>query len=275
MGSLQQVYSAVNKTTSFFNDLFPIASLSRRLLHTADPDNYELYDMKIQVIDGQDQSKIIEEFDFVVMPDSVLIPRVFRTTVVPTFGGSYTLDSSQEAITNFQITGTFGYKHKAIINLEALKKSKKKKNQVQDINSSQQDNKPVILTGYGMIKRLEKIILITKAQSEEGVPYKTYLINKTFNVVQRVEIQSVNFRQDISKNTLWFYDINFIKIKDEKPATYEDSSAEITKEFLQEGLTKATIQGTTTALNYMAYNRLKPSSNLKVNNITNSLTVGL
>ena len=191
-------------------------SIFRETLHSAQPDNYELYQMKFQVVD-EDQTDdagnkdlLVEEFDFTVMPESVEIPHQYRTSVIPTMGANIILDGPNliEAPVTFVISGTFGVNHKVKLNIKDF----------------QGTFNPQFLTGYGLVKRLEKIIAKSKGCNPTTKrPYKSYLINKAFNSYIQVEVTKVTFRQNISRNGLWVYDLAFIQVD---PYAYTDSMAE-------------------------------------------------
>lgn len=177
-------------------------SVAPELLHAAAPDNYELYRMAIQIIDVDvvgSAPAVVSEFNFDVMPESLDVKHEFMTQVQPTLTSNFISDSDKQLPAEFQITGVFGRKHRLIVNLksESLK------------------DKVAIVTGYGMVKRLEKILLLSKKASERGVPYRTYLINQAFNSSIRVEIKSMTFNQSISRNGIWVYTLNFVKVSDD------------------------------------------------------------
>lgn len=187
-------------------------SISREVLHSLLPDNYELYKMVVQVVDPSasavaKKSTLIEEFDFTIMPESVEVVRQFKTTVMPTLTSNFTLDSFTESPSQFVLVGTFGVNHKVKFNLADF--------------TGKFD--PVILTGYGLVKRLEKIIQKTKGTSSDGTPYQTYLINKAFNSTIRVEINKAVFRQNVSRNGLWVYELTFTKVSDNIPYWMEQT----------------------------------------------------
>ena len=180
--------------------LSSVMSVSADVLHAAWPNRYPLYEMAIQVVStgGLAGAKIVEAFEFDVMPESLSVVRSFKTVVEPTFQGSYTLDSPDELPSEFSLEGTFGMKHRLIFNLDARKPT----------------DKFTVLNGYGLVKRLESVIRFSHGSDENSIPYKTFLINQSFNQAIQVEITGCQFNQSVSRNGLWVYNLSFTKVSD-------------------------------------------------------------
>lgn len=208
-----------------------IPSVGRELLNAKDPDNYELYKMLIQVVDASplmNENPLVLEFEFTIMPEDVSVIRQYKTAVIPTLSGNFIMDSIYEAPSQFTMRGTFGVNHKAMINVGALQ-SNVKQNGV-EIKLSKK-TKLVALTGYGLVKRLENIIKLSKGSN--GVyPYRTYLINLAFNSAIQIEFNKVVFRQNVQRNGMWQYDFSATKVSDDY--AYANSLQKTTTQILRE-----------------------------------------
>lgn len=221
----------INTTGIALDALTSLPSLSSEVLNYFAPDNYEVYDCIIQIVRPvhvEGTPELIAQFDFTIMPESLEVPHKYRTQVVPTIYNNFILDSIYEAPAQFTLTGNFGVNHKLLFNVKAERQDELSgeihESEDKAAAATEKAGKSLaesyvskFVTGYGLCKRLEKLVKLThQADENTGLPYKTYLISRAFNFSMRVEILSASFKQSISKNRVWQYDLTLNKVADEK-----------------------------------------------------------
>lgn len=210
-----------------------LPSLSTEILNYYWPDNYELYDCIIQIVNPLNQTPVAQ-FDFTVMPENIDIPHKYRTQVVPTLTRNFVLDSAYEAPAQFTLKGNFGVNHKLVINT--------KHEGLSGLDGQNWLTKHFV-TGYGICKRLEKIVQLSHAvDSATQTPYQTYLITRAFNASMRVEFNQAIFKQTVQKNRIWQYELYFTKITDERPKQEEEKlitrlTSKVTSKLLSDNVT--------------------------------------
>ena len=139
-----------------------------------------------------------------------------------------------EAPVQFMLKGNFGTNHKLVINA---------KEEGLSALDGQNWLTQHFVTGYGLCKRLEKIVKLShQVDSETQTPYHTYLITRAFNASMRVEFNQAIFKQTIQKNRIWQYELSFTKVEDEKPKQEEEKlinrlTSKVTSKLLSDTVT--------------------------------------
>ena len=183
-----------------------ILSATHTVLNSKHPDEFELYMCSLELVSTKTK-KTLSYFVFPIMPQSEDFTRQTSTNVIQTFGGVTTLKKTNFIPFDISLSGTFGRGYRVSVGNSFADISSYKS--LGGMKTSQMLNEmfdPSIKSGYGYCRVLEN--MIEESQQVDGDGQRVlYFYNLSFNQRYVVEPMSLNFRQDMSSNMVWNYNL--------------------------------------------------------------------
>lgn len=207
-----------------------IKQIGKDGFHSKYKNEFELYICSFELVDSNDES--VQLFVFPVMPNSIGIADHSPVSVTKTGSGMVNLINTSSNPKHIDLSGDFGRHLKIVVN------NKTKDASSVNIDSSsraatenQNEFDPIIKTGYGAIKIMEKMIDKSFTLDKYGNPYRLFFFNYSFNSHFMVEVMSKRFEQNIQKNMIWSYSIELLATAPASlvRANYNDTLGKIIK----------------------------------------------
>lgn len=171
-----------------------LADMRVQDIHSLYPDEFEYYACSIIVEDST--SKMVDLFNFPVMPNSISISKRPLATIKKTARGYSNQISTSFSGDVISINGTFGRKFKLIM-------FENYDNTIS--NEGKFDSK--MKTGYGALKMMEKLIYKSTQLDEHGSPHRLFFVNYSFNEMFYVEPVNWSKQQSLENNVIWNYSL--------------------------------------------------------------------
>lgn len=171
------------------------------VLNNLFPSEFEYYMMAFEI---EGENGIEDRFVFPVMPSNIQIKDTKNTNIRRTNAGTTILSDNSFTHKMITINGNFGRKLRLMFGSFEDTGSK-----VSSQNSKLQFD-PNIKTGYGLIKRLERIYhksteLAGQIGKNNNKPYRVYFYNLSFDQRYLVEILDWGVSQTMEQNMIWNY----------------------------------------------------------------------
>lgn len=167
-----------------------VSPAGEAILHSQMPDDFELYLIALQVVD--DENNNIEDFMlFPVNPNSAMQIQKSFTNIKKSFNAVHVNENDSFVPMPINLTGNFGRKLRIIVTGNSSIPMK---------------------TGYGAIKYLKNLILLSKSSNANGKPLRTILYNLAFGEIYTVEINECRFSQSVEQSRIWNYDLNMTAV---------------------------------------------------------------
>ena len=171
------------------------------LLNNLYPQEFEYYMMAFEI---EGENGIEDRFIFPVMPSSISIKDTKTTNIRRTNAGTTILSDNSFTHKMISISGSFGRKMRLMFGSFEDTGSK-----VSSRNSKLQFD-PNVKTGYGLVKRLERIYhksteLGGQIGKNDNKPYRVYFYNLSYDQRFLVEILEWNANQTQESNMIWNY----------------------------------------------------------------------
>lgn len=181
-----------------------IRTIGKAGLSALFPNDFEYYALTLELVDSMDRT--VRYLTFPISPDSMTYDNVQVASVKKTMGGVSSLDNETFTPKNINIAGTFGRNFKLLISPPRLPNPniplKPGLGKI-DIPFS-----PLLKTGYGTMKYLEKMINESSQLDQLNQPYRLYLYNPALGQSFWVKAMRHTITQDKSQNNMmWKYDI--------------------------------------------------------------------
>lgn len=185
-----------------------LQSLGRGFVNQVFPNDFEVYLMSFELVDSNNTT--IEYFLFPVMPEEIVESKKTLTNIRKTSSGINSMFNPTFTPVTIKISGNFGRQFKLmlgsdIVSLTGVFGSLVNKGKVVGFKVPEFDLS--VKTGYGATKKLQAILDKSFSLDDNGRPYKLLFYNYAFNSSYMVELESISFRQDMSTNMIWGYDI--------------------------------------------------------------------
>lgn len=173
------------------------------ILNNLYPQEFEYYMMAFEL---EGDEGISDRFIFPVMPNNITISDSKNTTIRRTNSGTTILTDNSFTPKMISISGNFGRSLKLMFgNIE--EKSGKLTSP-----GSRPEFDPNVKTGYGLIKRLERLYhksteLAGQIGKNNNRPYRVYFYNLSFDQRFLVEILEFKAIQSMDSNMIWNYNM--------------------------------------------------------------------
>jgi len=203
------------------------------------PNEFEIYAVALELVDSK--GNIIDFFSFPIMPQSMEQNRPSNSTTKKTNAG--VVINSNPTFKPFDITisGDFGgKKFKQVSNAlftNNIASTINSATAIAGVNvfangNGNQNNvfSSDYKTGYGCVKRLEKIIETSRLQDSYNKPYELFFYNLAFNSNYLVEPGQMRVYQNRSKNMVWCYSL---PLKAIMPASAIQNKSQLTSSLQQ------------------------------------------
>lgn len=196
-----------------------VNSLGRSALNALYPDDFEYYVLTFELVDSRENS--LDYITFPVNPDAFSESEIPLTTVKKTAGGvtAYSNDTFVPKMIN--LSGSFGRRFRLLLGAISTSAVIDQANAVFGRGSGGGSGATVnnrqfsinLKTGYGVIKKIEKMIKRHNTLDEFGEPHKLYMYNLMNNNNYLVEPMSFDMFQDKGEaNMIWNYNMSLTAI---------------------------------------------------------------
>lgn len=183
-----------------------LSQIGRAGLHSAFPDDFEFYACSFELTDSKDQ--LIDSLVFPIMPESISTNKMFINNQKKTASGVVSMFDDSFVPFDINLSGNFGRKMRLLTSsgeviFSALRNFTKKRSGEYKPRAFNVNVK----TGYGAIKRLEKILNDSHSIDDSGNPVRLYFYNLSMNQQFLVECKNIRFDQNMQNNMIWNYNL--------------------------------------------------------------------
>lgn len=179
------------------------ASMTRNLLHSLYPSEFELYMVSLELTDFED--KVEDYFTFPINPSMISKVEPTTKTIERTFGGVIVNKSGSFTPQDLVIKGNFGRDFQILVRNKVLNFNSILK-QTTSFGVNPEEFSSTIKTGYGSLKILQGICKRSN-QVIDGKPMKLYFHNFMLGESYLVEVIDFSSDMNMSSNMIWNYSL--------------------------------------------------------------------
>ena len=227
-----------------------LSSIGKAALNARFPDEFELYVLALELIDGK--GKTLKYFIFPVMPSNLDETQPVITSIKKTQAGVSAISNTTFAPRDIVITGNFGRQFKMLLGSDFVSASSALTTGGSIVAGAATVFDPRVKTGYGCLKILEDIVDQSKVVDKNG-PRRLILYNPVFG--NNYVVKPTQFKISQSQESNMFHNYT-LQLKAIAPLSSIQSDKDNTNLAIQ--------------LNTAAY--LQKSLNNAINQLTTLLT---
>lgn len=179
------------------------SSMTRSLLHSLYPSEFELYMVSLELTDSED--RVEEYFTFPINPSMISKTEPTTKTIERTFGGVIVNKSGSFTPQDLNIKGNFGRDFQILVRSKIISFNSILK-QTTSFGVNFEEFSPTIKTGYGSLKILQGICKRSN-QVIDGKPMKLYFHNFMLGESYLVEVIDFTPDMNMSTNMIWNYSL--------------------------------------------------------------------
>ncbi len=183
-----------------------VENVGESALHAIAPDNFEYYQMSLELIDCDDNQ--VGFISFGVMPNNLSESRQPIQTQTKTRSGMITTFNDSFSPINISMQGTFGRKFRLVTGIVDPTPREWKDNFFNGNLGKIRESAISYKSGYGLTKVLKYVLEKSNELDSQGRPYILIYNNYAFNTSYIVDVISHSFNQSVENNRLWYYEVS-------------------------------------------------------------------
>lgn len=178
--------------------------IGRAGLHALSPNDFEYYLCSFELLDSMGNTKAFMSFP--IMPNNLVETTPHPIQITKTTSGNTILFNSSFPVKDISLQGTFGRKLRVLTGQKDID-AESKIPFFSQINMGVLGDSPIIKSGYGLCKMLQRIVDQSTALDSVGKPHLLIFSNFAFGTRYIVEVLSDSYLQSTENNVIWYYNL--------------------------------------------------------------------